>query len=203
VRINISKAIVNVETKGNAKSKASAAGFTLIEVIVGIVVLSISFSILTTLIYPLANQSAEQVHQIRAAELGQSMINEILGRAFDENSAIAGGYFRCGEDQDNDSDVEGDELCSQSLGSEIGETRITYDDVDDYDAINFGSTIENSVGENISAKYLGFSMNVTVINDANYDGSGTGNNSTAKLITVTVRTPQSFDFVFAFYKVNF
>ena len=45
-------------------------GFTLIETIIGIVVLSIAFSILTTLIYPLANQSAEQVHQIKAAELG-------------------------------------------------------------------------------------------------------------------------------------
>lgn len=168
------------------------AGFSLIELIVGIVVLSISFSILTTLIYPLANQSAEQVHQIRAAELGQSMINEILGRAFDENSDMAGGYTRCGE-----SGVS----CS-AIGSDSGETRASYDDVDDYNAINF-DTIQNSLGEDLSAEYVGFSMNVTVINDENYDGSGSGNNSTAKLITITVRTPQDFDFVFSVYKVNF
>lgn len=170
------------------------AGFTLIETIVGIVVLSISFSILTTLIYPLANQSAEQVHQIRAAELGQSMINEILGRAFDENSLIAGGFTRCGE-----SGVP----CS-AIGVDSGEAdRVNYDDVDDYDAINFGNTIENSLGEDISGKYVGFSLNIDVINDANFNGTGTGNNSTAKLITITVRTPQNFDFVFAVYKVNF
>jgi len=170
------------------------SGFTLIEVIVGIVVLSISFSILTTLIYPLANQSAEQVHEIRAAELGQSMINEILGRAFDENSDMSGGFIRCGE-----SGVS----CS-AIGLDSGETlRVHYDDVDDYDEINFGDIIQNSLGDDISALYLGFSMNVDVINDANYDASGSGNNSTAKLITITVRTPQDFDFIFSVYKVNF
>lgn len=178
--------------KSHFKTKVSN-GFTLIETIVGIVILSISFSILTSLIYPLANQSAEQVHQIRAAELGQSMLNEILGRAFDENSVIAGGFIRCGE-----SGVS----CS-AIGVDSGETRATYDDVDDYNAIDFSDTLQNSLGEDISTKYVGFSMNVTVINDANYNGSGTGDNSTAKLITVTVRTPQNFDFVFAVYKVNF
>jgi MSHA pilin protein MshD len=187
VRINIRK-----PTKQNSVI-TKHTGFTLVELIVGIVVLSISFSILTTLLYPLANKSAEQVHQIRAAELGQSMINEIIGRAFDENSDMSGGFIRCGE-----SGVS----CS-AIGADSGETRAGYDDVDDYDAINFGDTLENSLGEDISTLYVGFSMDVKVINDANYDGNGTGDNSTAKLITVTVRTPQNFDFVFSVYKVNF
>lgn len=186
------KSVKSCQTKN--KNKKNNAGFTLVELIVGIVVLSISFSVLTTLIYPLANQSAEQVHQIRAAELGQSMINEIIGRAFDENSDMSGGFIRCGE-----SGVS----CS-SIGADSGESRANYDDVDDYDAINFSDPIiRNSLGEDISAQYVGFSMNVTVINDENYNGSGTGNNSTAKLITITVRTPQAFDFIFSVYKVNF
>ena len=167
-------------------------GFTLIETIVGIIVLSIVFTIFTSFIYPLSKQSAEQVHQKRAAELGQSMINEILGRAFDENSDMAGGITRCGE-----SGV----ICSTTF-VDIAETRVTYDDVDDYDAINFDDTILDSLGNDISTQYIGFSMNVDVINDANYDGSGTGNNSTAKLITVTVRTPQEFDFVFSSWWVG-
>jgi MSHA pilin protein MshD len=172
------------------------SGFTLIEVIVGIVVLSISFSVLTTLIYPLANQSAEQVHQIRAAELGQSMINEILGRAFDDNSDMAGGHTRCGEGIS----------CSTTMGAEPGESRASYDDVDDYHMDEFSSTILNSQGSDISTEYVGFEIKVEVKNDANFDGSGISVNSstsTAKLITITVRTPQDFDFVFAVYKVNF
>ena len=171
-------------------------GFTLIETIVGIVVLSIAFSIFTTLIYPLANQSAEQVHQIRAAELGQSMLNEIFAKAFDENSDMSGGLKRCGE--------IGEQVCTASnkLGYETGETRATFDDVDDYNNLpNF----ENSRGIR-EQDYTGFTLRVAVINDSNYDGvfvDGVDNNYTAKLITVTVTTPQNFDFVFSVYRANF
>jgi MSHA pilin protein MshD len=174
-------------------------GFTLIETIIGIVVLSIAFSILTTLIYPLSNQSAEQVHQIRAAELGQSMINEILGKAFDENSDMSGGYYRCGDDINNDGEIK------PILQNEESDDREFYDDVDDYQGL---VVIENSLGESTGSDiYIGYQVNVTVVNDGDYDGNPDGNsittNFTAKLITVTVTTPQGFDFVFSAYKANF
>jgi MSHA pilin protein MshD len=183
-------------------------GFTLIETIIGIVVLSIAFSILTTLIYPLSNQSAEQVHQIRAAELGQSMINEILGKAFDENSDMSGGYYRCGDDINNDGEIkpiDGENTCSTILQNEESDDREFYDDVDDYQGL---VVIENSLGESTGSDiYIGYQVNVTVVNDGDYDGNPDGNsittNFTAKLITVTVTTPQGFDFVFSAYKANF
>lgn len=198
-------------------TKASQQGFTLIEIIVSIVVLSIAFSIFTTLIYPLANQSAKQVHQIKAAELGQSMINEILGKAFDENSDMSGGIYRCGEDQNNDGEIkaEDDEQCSTTMGaeeSEDGESekREQFDDVDDYNDL---SIMEDSLGvhdssaeyDSLADLYTGYKINVQVINDSNYDGDHDGDDdiSTAKLITVTVTTPQDFDFVFAVYRANF
>jgi MSHA pilin protein MshD len=183
-------------------SKASQQGFTLIEIIVGIVVLSIAFSIFTSLIYPLANQSAKQVHQIKAAELGQSMINEILAKAFDENSDMSGGIYRCGED--------GEAECSTIMRAEESETRNTFDDVDDYNNL---SIMEDSLGEHDSSLeydsladlYTGYKINVQVINDSDYDGDhdGDDNEHTAKLITVTITTPQDFDFVFAVYRANF
>jgi MSHA pilin protein MshD len=183
-------------------------GFTLIETIIGIVVLSIAFSILTTLIYPLSNQSAEQVHQIRAAELGQSMINEILGKAFDENSDMSGGYYRCGDDINNDGEIkpiDGENTCSTILQNEESDDRKLYDDVDDYQGLN---VIANSLGESTGSDiYIGYQIYVTVVNDGDYDGNPDGNsnttNFTAKLITVTVTTPQGFDFVFSAYKANF
>jgi len=191
-----------MRTNPECFNRKKVSGFTLIEVIVGIVVLSISFSVLTTLIYPLANQSAEQVHQIRAAELGQSMINEILGRAFDDNSDMAGGFTRCGESSVSCSD--NDNMGADVIESSgLTEARASYDDVDDYDAIEFGNTLRNSLGVDISTKYVGFDMDVTVINDANFNGSASANIETAKLITITVRTPQDFDFIFSVYKVNF
>ncbi|MBA6297629.1 type II secretion system protein [Colwellia sp. MB02u-9] len=178
-------------------TKASQQGFTLIEIIVGIVVLSIAFSIFTTLIYPLANQSAKQVHQIKAAELGQSMINEIIAKAFDENSDKSGGIYRCGE--------SGATACSSTLADEESGARERFDDVDDYNNL---SIMESSLGgdDSLNDIYVGYQINVKVINDSTYDGEydeAVDDNSTAKLITVTVTTPQDFDFVFAVYRANF
>lgn len=172
------------------------SGFTLIETIVGIVVLSIAFSILTTLIYPLANQSAEQVHQIKAAELGQSMINEILGKAFDHNSDMSGGFSRCGD--------IGAIPCTpaNNLGPEQNEIRINFNDVDDYNnLVVLADSLGNSAS--YSEAYTGYKLNVQVVADSNYDGFGDNNSSIAKLITVTVTTPQEFDFIFSVYRVNF
>jgi MSHA pilin protein MshD len=175
-------------------------GFTLIETIIGIVVLSIAFSILTALIYPLAEQSAEQVHQVRASELGQSMLNEILAKAFDENSDKSGGRVRCGETNPPISGL----ACSNTLGPELNETRVNFDDVDDYHLLN---TIETALGssDSLATLYVGFKVEVRVINDSNYDAinNANDNNFTAKLITITVTTPQNFNFVFSAYRANY
>lgn len=176
-------------------SRLKNRGFTLIELIVGIVVLSISFSLLITLILPLSEKSAEQLHQVRAAELGQSMMNEILARAFDENSDMTGGLVRCGE-----SSV----VCTSyvNLGSDNDETtRALYDDVDDYKDFNF-SNEANALGENFSDLYPGYNVDVAVCY-SNFTSNCSNTVELAKLITITVTTPQDFDFVFAFYKANF
>ena len=182
-------------------------GFTLIETIIGIVVLSISFAIFTTLIYPLSEQSAEQVHQVRAAELGQSMINEILAKAFDENSDMSGGLYRCGDDINNDGVIntaDGERACSVVLGNEGFGDRALFDDVDDYNDLVIDD-IESSLGASdpLGNIYRGFKLRVNVINDSEYGATANANNFKAKRITVTVTTPQGFDFVFSVYKANF
>jgi MSHA pilin protein MshD len=178
--------------------KHQQKGFTLIEVIVGMVVLAISFSVLTTLIYPVSQQSADQLHQVRAAELAQSVLNEIQNKAFDNNSDMAGGIERCGENAIT---------CTAAGGPEGAETRATYNDVDDYHGLEYGDLygkgeIENSQGQPI-ALYLGYSMSIIVRNDADYDGSFSGDSQTAKLITVTITTPTDFSMSFSTYRANF
>ncbi len=177
-------------------------GFTLIETIVGIVVLAISLSVLTTLIYPIAEQSADQLHQVKSAELAQSVLNEIQNKAFDENSDIAGGRVRCGETSAPACTANND------LGVDGTESRTTFDDVDDYNGlIYFPGNIEDSQGQLLNL-YSGYAMEIKVCNDADYSGpdcEGTpdANISTAKLIIVKITTPTDFELYFSTYKANF
>jgi MSHA pilin protein MshD len=178
-------------------TKGITKGFTLIELIVGIVVLSISLSLIITLILPLSEKSAEQLHQVRASELGQSMMNEILARAFDQQSDMTGGLVRCGEN--------GTVCTSDSnLGADSGESlRVFYNDVDDYINFDFSNLDEkNALGESFSSLYPGFNVDVAVCY-SNFSSSCSSTIELAKLITVTVTTPKDFDIVFSFYKANF
>jgi len=180
------------------RGRLKGRGFTLIELIIGIVVLSISFSLLITLILPLSEKSAELLHQVRAAELGQSMMNEITARAFDQQSDMTGGLIRCGENG---------VVCTSNvnLGADNGETgSALYNDVDDYIDFNF-SNETNALGESFSSLYPGFTVTVVVCYSKLSTISTDCSNAIelTKRITVTVTTPQNFDFVFSFYKANF
>ena len=182
-----------------------SSGFSLIELVIGIVVLSISFSVLFQMILPTATQGATQIHQIRAAELGQSLMSEIMGKAFDENSDMMGGMTRCGEDADGDGTIE--QACSTTLGDEEGGDRSLFDDVDDYNYYNNNSIIEDSLSDNLDDDlaniYRGFSVNISVINDGDYDGIADTINNIAKLITITVTTSEGVEITFSSYKANF
>ncbi|MCJ8319939.1 MAG: prepilin-type N-terminal cleavage/methylation domain-containing protein [Colwellia sp.] len=173
--------------------KNKQSGFTLIEVIVGIVVLSISLALVMNLIVPAEQQSVDQVHQIKAAELGQGMLDEILGRAFDEQSDMVGSIWRC--------DEEGRTDCTDAddLGAEVGEnSRAVFNDVDDY---NDYSSLDNSTDNDLDDGYNSFEVDV----DVQYDGItlGLSDIRLAKRITVTVTTPLKTKVTFAGYKSNF
>jgi len=171
-------------------------GFTLIEIIIGIVVLAISLSIITTLIVPAEQQSADQIHQIKAAELGQGMLDEILGRAFDENSDHAGSVWRC------DETTPVVRLACSAAATfgvpDAGEsTRDTFDDVDDYNGFN---SKVNSTNQNLDKGYNSFQIAVSVV----YDGVALGlANRLAKRVTVTITTPLGTAIEFTGYKSNF
>lgn len=193
------------------QNKTEISGFTLIELVIGIVVLSLSFTVLFQMILPTATQGATQIHQIRASELGQSLMSEIMGKAFDENSDMIGGELRCGEDVDQDGIIgtigTAEQTCSTTLENEEGNDRSLFDDVDDYNYYSNNSIIEDSLNSgtdtDLSELYKGFTVNIDVINDGNYDGSSDNINNIAKLITITVTTAEEVEITFSSYKFNF
>jgi len=183
----------------NKISRASvftrASGFTLIEIIVGIVALSISLAIVSTFIAPAEEKSADHILQVKAAELGQSFLNDISARAFDQNSDMVGGLVRCGEPNDGSNDC----TLAVNFGPDTGETdRGLYNDVDDFD--NYSLHV-NANDENLHQSYNNFFIDVQVT----YDGTSLGlaSNLDAKRIAVTVTTPLGTTIEFATHRTNF
>ena len=174
-------------------------GFTLIELVIGIVAFSISLSIITSLLLPQAQRSVEPILQVRATELAQSLLNEISAKSFDQHSDRVSGLVRCNEDLVDDLD---EKACTaeENFGNEEDDNREDYNDVDDYHSISVSDgDIVNSSGEafivNGKNLYQGFSANISV--------TYTDVNQSGKLITVTVITPTGQSLSFATIRSNF
>lgn len=177
-------------------------GFTLIEMVVGIVVLAIALTMVTS---ALTTQSALQGnlwHQMRAAELGQTLLSEITSRAFDENSPLGNNLQRC--------DQTGVTACISSIPAcpTSGVTvateeslRSEFDDVDDYHClVASGSSIQSSLGVGLASLYEGYTVRVFV----SYAGTelGLASNRAAKRIDVTVENLDGTSLLFSAYRGN-
>lgn len=164
-------------------------GFTLIEIIVGIVTLGIALVVLSTLLFPQAPRSAEPLIQARASALGQMFINEIMSKAFDQQSNLLGGGNPCESGSNN---------CS-SIGPDAGETRANFNDVDDYHEL-----VEplDSILPTAAGRFRGFDYEISVQYSDN-KGQPIAGQSNFKLITVTIKAPNQQDFVFSAIRGNY
>ncbi|MGJ8680147.1 prepilin-type N-terminal cleavage/methylation domain-containing protein [Paraglaciecola sp.] len=188
-------------------------GFTLVELVIGLVVFAIAMTLFVSLIVPQAIRSVDPIFQVRAAELGQALISEISNKPFDENSSRVGGFVRCNEyNPSTDSTIP----CSV-IGQTTG-IRLDFNDVDDYNGYTAtGSDIRNSLNQTLQVGtgaasynlYEGFSLSVSVYYDDNFDGIddtiASGNNYVGnnKFIKVTVTTPNNEDIIFSTYRANY
>ncbi len=176
------------------RAHSSQTGFTLVELVVGIVVMAIALTFMTSVFFSNPGRSVEPMMQIRAAEFGQALMDEILSKNFDDTTPV-GGVPAC-------------IVCTAtgSFGSE-GESRSTYDDVDDYhDSCGSPVALTNGLGNGVS-NFNGYSMEVCVSYDGNYDGAP-DSNINAKLIRVNIFLPSGAGMgtdpiSFSGYKGNF
>lgn len=175
---------------------SSQRGFTLVEIIVGLVVLGISIVLLTVLIFPQAQRSAEPLLQQRAAALGEAFLNEIMAKSFDENSARSGGFERCGEGS----------APACSLPANLGpdsELREDFDDVDDYHQLQLTvPTLEDALGTDIGERYKGFTFAISICY-SNSDGLCQSNVTLYKRIEVTITSPFGQAFTFSSLRGNY
>lgn len=176
-------------------------GFTLIEMIIGIVVFAVAMTMITSVILPRSQQSVDPIYQIRAAKLAQSLLNEIDSKAFDNNSNLSQGFLRC------DETLVGIVVVPCTVASQFGQSASEnespdfFNDVDDYHQFQFTeSPLDNA--QSYNELYGGYSFAVNVIYDGNYDGIS-DSLTNAKLITVTVTMPNNESLDFATYRSNY
>lgn len=110
------------------KQKSAQTGFTLVESIVAMVVMAIAMTVLFSLFFPRIEDSGRPQYIVRASALGQSVMNTILSRGFDEHSDPSGGIYRCGEDDEDGNPNP----CTTDIGPDGALDPSTFNDVDDY-----------------------------------------------------------------------
>ncbi|WP_351121945.1 type II secretion system protein [Shewanella sp. T24-MNA-CIBAN-0130] len=158
----------------------SERGFTLIELVVGMMVIAIAIVMLTSMLFPQADRAAKTLHRVRSAELAHSVMNEIWGKRYDQNTNPNGGVPAC--------DSSAGSACSYALAVDgtpflgpDGESRDTFNDVDDYNGLDQDDKMLDS-SQTYAQAYPRYRLKVTV----EYLDSAT---KAQKLITVAVTTP--------------
>ncbi|QFU24642.1 type II secretion system GspH family protein [Shewanella eurypsychrophilus] len=167
-----------------AKGRTSK-GFTLIELVVGIVVLSIALVLLTSMLFPQADRAAETLHRVRSAELAHSILNEIWSKRYDQNTNANGGVPACGAEPRPELGLPAGDVCTLpvNFGPDAGENRNSFNDVDDYHGLSQTSLMLNSANT-YASEYPNYQLSVTVtyVNASGID---------TKLIRIDVTTPNS------------
>ncbi|UTW44729.1 prepilin-type N-terminal cleavage/methylation domain-containing protein [bacterium SCSIO 12696] len=158
----------------------SETGFTLVEMVVFLVVISIGLGALIAVYNQSLINSVDPLVRVKMLEIAQSQLDEVAARKYDENTPT-GGVPACGSAE------TGAQPCS--FGLDTGENltnAASLDDVDDFH--NYSTTVS------------GYNSAVTV----NLAGTELGiANGNAKRITVTVTASTGDTLTLSSYRVNF
>ena len=180
-------------------------GFTLIEFIVGMVLLAVALTGILGLLVNQAPQSVDPVQQVRAAQLAQRILNEVLQKSFDEHSDHNGGRFRCGETVGTPPVIYPACTPVADYGPDGGETRpYAFNDVDDFDtAGNWVDANQFTQSSASDEEYRHYQLKIRVTADDLFASAGKGASSIGKRIELTVRLPDRSEVEFSLYRGNY
>lgn len=197
-------------------------GFTLVEFVVGIVLLAITLTGILGLLINQAPQAVDPVQQVRAAQLAQRILSEALQKSFDEHSDHNGGRFRCGETAGTPPVTHPPCTDTASYGPESGETRpYQFNDADDYQTsaicgqglascddgwvpANYFSAQRGQALDENEYRLYGIRVQVSGVDltQANLP-TCTGTCSTGKRLALIVRLPDGSSVDFTLYRGNY
>ena len=169
------------------------AGVTLIELVIFILIMSIALTAITLLYVNTTRQSSDPLMRIKSVELAQNTLEEILLKAYDENTPLGGGCVETTTTLCTSGIAAASpDAASLLLDPEEGaatpanpEIRGSFDDVDDYNNLAYCGVsgvadpsctnacidMVDETGTSIKNKYVGFAVCIRV---SFAGGTGTG-----------------------------
>jgi MSHA pilin protein MshD len=207
----------------------TAAGFTLIELVLTIVILGFSAMILIPF-FSAITHSPDPVLREKAMALGQAMMDEILAKKWDENTPNGGNPPICTSESTGVAVRSSlDSGCAfpvtgpvaSAIGLDAGEAagadhRASWNDVDDYNGVTepVGVLFYDQDGTQLPGDLTGFTRSVAVdyiasnaspidTSAAISKGTGAGTATDTKRIIVTVTSPLGETFSLVAVSCNF
>ncbi|MDD9174371.1 type II secretion system protein [Aliivibrio sp. S2TY2] len=175
-------------------------GFSLVSIVLSIVLMSFALIIVTTSLVPRSQHNAELMYSTKAAELGAAVMDEIVGRQFDQKSGPNGGLPVC-EPTKEPFCTTPDKLGPDEEANEDKTTRTLYNDVDDFDELT--GSVKDVLGNDLAGIYPNFSLSIEVFYDANLDGKPDAISGNLKRIVVDVVDPSGQHYAFSVIRGNF
>ncbi|VAX08156.1 MSHA pilin protein MshD [hydrothermal vent metagenome] len=184
-------------------SSLNVTGVTLIEMVIFIVIVGIAVTAVLSVYINVGRTGADPLVRIRGIELGQSMIEEILLKAYDHSTPLGGG---CVQFSANSRCTSGTSASAESAADfDDGESRDTFNDVDDYHNIAYcGDNVTaadaacstactpmlDDAGNNIATEYAGYAICIQV----SFAG-GEMNNTTPADVSVLANDGKRIDVI--------
>lgn len=169
----------------NAPIHPKAIGFTLVEAVITISIVSIALLAISQALSFGLQHSSDGIGQARTVNLAQAYFEEISAKRFAE-ATPAGGVPACSATTTP---------CG-SIGPEASETRSTYDDIDDFDGL--ADAPPRDAQGNLRPGYESYSVDIAVryLTAAEVVDLGIDTTTDAKRISVQItppaREPQEF-----------
>ena len=152
-------------------------GFTLVEAIVAMVIISIAALAMASALGVAFSHSSDSLLNTKILQLGHAYLEEIQSRRFDERSGLTGlppctpAGVNCG-----------------AIGPE-GETRRRFDDVDDYHGLVESPPLDANGDPRTEFSGFNVQVNIAYVNATQIAAWQLDDSSDAKVITVTVIAP--------------
>ena len=180
---------------------SARSGFTLIELIITIVVISLGAGVIYSYLEAIS-RSPEPAVREKGIVLGRALMEEVAGKRWDEATRIGGSVVCTAETSSNCTGSAG------SIGADPGENRAKYDDVDDYNGLTENGIFQDQEGNTETLSGFSRSVSVCYIPSSAVSISAStpacaSSTTDTKRIVVTVGTPAGENFSFVAVRCNY